>query len=321
MKNEPVRHHYVPRFLLKPFCFEGNKINYYDKKTGKFSVKDIKNIFVEKNFYRDDINNENDPMKLEKDFAKFESEVSRIFRKFLKGKDIIISIVEYEEMQFFFALMMFRGKNRMNEFSGEVSDDFRKFYSHYQKDENFNDFWKRNLGYLANCRSIYEVMEHSQIDDPIKLAMFRDTKGASYPLSESYFVVAEKQGNEELILSEEFCHNIEGEFFDGTHMTAYTFIPISPQRILIRICNGVDVVQGKVKEVTWFNRDVIKRPQFLKDGINIKLHVNHIYAKDVRRINATRFGGSTEGVAFRDKSAVSIDDYPSINNYYGMHNS
>lgn len=168
MKNEPVRHHYVPRFLLKPFCFEGNKINYYDKKTGKFSVKDIKSIFVEKNFYRDDINNENDPMKLEKDFAKFESEVSRIFRKFLNGKDIIISIAEYEEMQFFFALMMFRGKNRMNEFSGEVSDDFRKFYSHYQKDENFNDFWKRNLGYLANCRSIYEVMEHPQIDDPMK---------------------------------------------------------------------------------------------------------------------------------------------------------
>lgn len=45
------------------------------------------------------------------------------------------------------------------------------------------------------------------------------------------------------------------------------------------------------------------------------------FKEDVIRINAARFGGSTEGVAFRDKSAVSIDDYPSINNYYGMHNS
>ena len=110
-KHEPIRHHYVPRFLLKPFCFEGTKINYYDKKAGTFSVKDIKNVFVEKNFYRDDINNGNDPMKLEKDFSKFESDVSRIFRKFLIGKDIIISVEEYEEMQFFFALMMFRGMN------------------------------------------------------------------------------------------------------------------------------------------------------------------------------------------------------------------
>lgn len=315
-KHEPVRHHYVPRFLLKPFCFEGTKINFYDKNTGELSVKDIKNIFVEKNFYRDDINHEDDPMKLEKDFSKFESDVSRIFRKFLIGKDIIISVDEYEEMQFFFALMMFRGRNRMNEFSEEVSDEFRQFYSHYQKDENFNDFWKRNLGYLVNCRSIKEVVEHPKIDDPVKIGMFRDTKGITIPLSESYFVVAEKQGSEELVLSEDFCHNIEGQSINGKHMTAYTFIPISPKRIIIRICNGVDMVQGKVKNFTWFNREVLKRPQLLKDGMNIRFHVNKIYAKEVKRINAARYNGSLVGLAFCDKTTVSIDEYPSINEYY-----
>ena len=35
-KHEPIRHHYVPRFLLKPFCFEDTKIHYYDKNTGEF---------------------------------------------------------------------------------------------------------------------------------------------------------------------------------------------------------------------------------------------------------------------------------------------
>ena len=106
-KHEPIRHHYVPRFLLKPFCFEYTKINYYDKTTGEVSVKDTKDIFVEKYFYRDDINNEDDPMKLENDLARFERDISSIIRKFLKDDEIIVTTEEYKMLQMFFAVMLY----------------------------------------------------------------------------------------------------------------------------------------------------------------------------------------------------------------------
>ena len=103
-------------------------------------------------------------------------------------------------------------------------------------------------------------------------------------------------------------------------MTAYSFFPISPERILIRICNGVEKVQGKVALVTWFDKELLQRPNTFKGGKYVKFHVNHVYSKNVKRINAARFSGALEGIAFRNKAAVSIEEYPSINEYYKQFN-
>ena len=77
MNKEPVRHHYIPQFLLRNFCFDDRKhLFYYDKKASETSKRKTQEIFMVKNLYRDDINNSENPTKIESDMARFESEVA-----------------------------------------------------------------------------------------------------------------------------------------------------------------------------------------------------------------------------------------------------
>ncbi len=64
MKIEPKRHHYIPQFILKNFCYdENNHLLYFDKKSGKISSEDTRDVFMVKNLYRDEINNADNPTK------------------------------------------------------------------------------------------------------------------------------------------------------------------------------------------------------------------------------------------------------------------
>ena len=315
-KHEPIRHHYVPRFLLKPFCFEDTKIHYYDKNTETLSVKDIKNIFVEKNFYRDDINNNDDPMKLENDLARFESEISSIIRKFLKDDEIIVTTEEYEMLQMFFAVMLYRGRNMKNEFSEDVTDEFREFYSNYQEDQNFTDFWKRNLGYIVNCRSIKDVFDNPNIDDPMKLFLKRDTVELFY----SYFIIVERRGNEDFLLNEAYSSKMQVGQQGGFHMALYHFYPISPKRMIIKVCNGVETAPKTATSVAWFKKEVLKKPQLIGKN-QWKLSVRKIYEEEVKRINSYFFNDTLEGLVFQDKARVSIDKYAAIYKAYDDYNA
>lgn len=79
MNKEPVGHHFIPQFILRNFCFDGKShLFYYDKKTLEISKRKTKEIFMVRNLYRDDINNNQNPTKIETDMAHFESEVARI---------------------------------------------------------------------------------------------------------------------------------------------------------------------------------------------------------------------------------------------------
>lgn len=81
MNKEPIKHHYIPRFLLKPFCDEGSYLYFYDKKKQIVRYSNITEVFMERNLYRDEYNQIEDPVQIEKDFARFENEVSGIVKK------------------------------------------------------------------------------------------------------------------------------------------------------------------------------------------------------------------------------------------------
>lgn len=56
--GEPIRHHYIPQFILRNFCFnDRGDLFYYDKENSKTSVKNTRDIFMVRNLYRDEINN------------------------------------------------------------------------------------------------------------------------------------------------------------------------------------------------------------------------------------------------------------------------
>ena len=73
MKKEAIKHHYIPKFILKNFCFDDfGHTNYYDRKSGEISIQDIRDIFMQRNLYRDEINHQDAPTQIETDLGRYE---------------------------------------------------------------------------------------------------------------------------------------------------------------------------------------------------------------------------------------------------------
>lgn len=294
--KEPIKHHYIPRFLLKAFCFDDkDHIYYYDKKTLAVSEKNIRNVFMCRNLYRDEINCAEEPSKIEKDLARFEGEISHIIKdKFLQENDISIIIEEDEKLKLFFSIMGFRAKSTSKQFGTEASDDSKVFYSFYQDNGDLTDLWKRNLGIIVNCRSLKEVLSHKDIDDPFK-AFFRIyTKG----ILGTYFIVIERRGPEDFIISDCYPTVIKGLLVGGLELIMYSIFPISPDRIILLAHNGVE---GAPKSIAEFSKEVFRKPKMNTDGHSITIHVKKIYAHDVKYVNSILMKDAQEGFAFKSK--------------------
>ena len=222
MKIEPKRHHYIPQFILKNFCYDDNNhLLYFDKQSGEVSSEDTRDVFMVKNLYRDEINNADNPTKIEKDLAVFENEISRIIKdKFLCGRDIVLTLQEDQKLKLFFAIMGFRSKETNHKFGDKISKESKAFYKQYQQDGDYIDLWKRNLGYVVNCRSIEEVLNHPQIDDPFKIFFRRDTVG----IFGMYIVVVEAKENDGFIIGDTYPVVISGSTDSGLQLHLYSIL-------------------------------------------------------------------------------------------------
>lgn len=295
LKNEPVRHHYIPQFILRNFCFDGNrKVYYYDKSKNTFSVQDIRNIFMSKHLYKDEINSPEEPTKIEHDLSIFEREVSHIIKnKFLSGYEITLDMNEDAKLRLFFAIMGFRSERVRNDFSINAKKDSKLMYSYYQKDGNFEDLWKRNLGKLVNCRSIQEVLDSPEIDEPIKIFFCRDTIG----LAGMYFVVIERFMCEDFIIGDTYPVAVSGTMRNGFPLHIYSIFPISPERIILMVENGADAAP---REVLGFRQNVLMLPKMNQDG-TYRIRVKKMYAEEVKPINAMILKEAEIGCIYKTK--------------------
>lgn len=299
MNKDPVRHHYIPQFILRNFCFDDkSRLYFYNKKTSKVSIRNTKEIFMIRNLYRDDINNIDNPTKIEKDMARYESEVAQIItERFLNENEISITFDEDEKLKLFFAIMAFRSKITSDNFGIGASDESKTFYSAYQKNGNLSDFWKRNLGNLVNCRSLKEVLSHKGIDKPIKLFFIRDTFG----FFGLYFIVAERRGHIDFIISDIYPTLIYGETDAGMELPMYSICPISPDKIILLAANGVE---GAPKSVATFSDKFLKKPKLNPNKKIIKISVKKMYENEVKYVNSMLMREAYEGYAFRSEDRV-----------------
>ncbi len=289
MKKEPIRHHYIPRFILRKFCNENGELSYFDVETKTISVKKPEDIFVTNNLYRDTINNPEEPVKIEKDLAKFENEASRIIEKFLKDDDVILTIEEDEKLRLFFAIMGFRSERVQKQFGINADQDYKAFYGFYQEDGNLTDFWKRNLGELVNCRSIKDVLSNPRIDEPIKIFMVRDTCG----VTGMYFMRIEKRGKEDFVLSDAYPCIIEGLSDAGVGLPLYYLYPISKNIMILLVANGTELSR---QAISGFDKKMFKKPFLSSDGNHIHIKTRRIYEQDVRKLNQKMIDNAMEGI-------------------------
>jgi hypothetical protein len=235
MKKDHVRQHYIPQFILKRFCYDGkNTLWFYDVKSKSISTADKSNVFMERNLYRD-ITNNKDELEIEKEFSKFEREISDILNKqFYNEKYIYITLEEHEKIKLFYALMGFRSINTIDYYKNNHDEQFEKIFSQYQSDKDFEKLWKRNLKEIVKCRSFTEVSFNYNVDDLIWLLMLNDTTG---PFGYIKIVETEK---EEFILSDSYPIVEYGPNEKGFDVDYYALYPISSKRAILLIYDGVE---------------------------------------------------------------------------------
>ena len=294
MKKEPKRHHYIPQFILKNFCFDDhNHLLYFDKQSKEVTVEDTRDVFMVKNLYRDEINNSSNPTKIEKDLSVFENEVSHIIKeKFLREKDIILTLEEDEKLRLFFAIMGFRSKGTNILFGEELSRESKKFYKHYQHDGDYVDLWKRNLGYAVNCRSTQEVIDHPDIDDPFKTFFCRDSAG----ILGMYIVVVEAREEDGFIIGDTYPVQLRGSTDAGLELHIYSIFPISHNRTILMVDLGA---QGTPRHITHFRECVLNQPIFNKETNTIKIRVKKLYPEEIQYLNREIAENANDGFAFR----------------------
>ena len=293
LKREPIRHHYIPQFILRNFCDERGLLNYFDVATNEVTLCDPRDVFMARNLYRDEINCAENPTKIETDLAKFEREISQIIKeKFLVGDKIVLTKEEDEKIKLFFFIMGFRSHNTLLQFSEGLTKESVKMYSQYQKNGNFEDTWRRNLGYLVNCRSGEEVLNHKDIDEPIKIFMMRDVLG----LLGLYLVVAERREGPGFIVGDAYPTAVTGTTIQGVQLPMYSINPISPNRIILVVGNGVEAAP---RHVLGFRQTILYKPQWNVQEESITMRVKKLYPEEVQEINRSIANAVKNGFVFQ----------------------
>ena len=294
MRKEPIRHHYIPQFILRNFSInDKNDVCYYDLKTKEIKFTKTNEIFKEDNLYRDKINFPEMPIQIEKDLAKYESEMAQLINgRFLNDSEIIITQKEEESLKLFLVLMGFRSVYAYEMFSKTMSQSRKEYYSKWQQDGNYNDFWKRNLGFLANCRSLDEVLKHPNIDDPIKIFMTRDV----FALFGTFFILCEKRGTKNYILGDCYPTELTGENPIFNKMLLYDLFPISTNRIIMIAHKGLE---DAPQEFILFSKKIIKYP-ITDSNHNVHIKVQKMYENDVESINNEIIKCSKYGYIYKD---------------------
>lgn len=297
MMKEPKRHHYIPQFILRNFAFDDSDgIHFCNIETKEMIDLKTSDVFMQRNLYRDEINHALMPTKLESDFAKFEQEASKIVKKCLCDDLISLTAEEYDSLLVFLALMGIRSANAFNKSFDKVEDD--GFYSLWQEDGNLSDFWKRNLEFMVKCRSINEVINHPNIDEPIKVFFMRD----SFGYFGKYIAVMEKRGPLDFVISDAYPVAVTGDIMN---MPMFDYYPISPKRIIVLCSNGVDNVMPSVR---MFEKSNLRKPHRSIDGKQIEIKVTKIYENMVAEINSDIIKNSKSGYILTEQN---LDNYKS----------
>ena len=290
MRKEPIRHHYIPQFILRNFACDTDRkvVCYYDKESQSVSKREIREVFMERNFYRDEINCKDKPVQIEQDLSVYEREVAELIKsKFLDKRKIELTAEEDSMLKLFFAIMSFRNVNAKEQFSDKASKEFKDFYKYFQGNEDLEDFWKRNLGHLVKCRSMQDVANHTEIDPPIKLFMRRDT----YSILGKYIFVVEPKNGDGFILGDCYPLVFTGDYL---RLPLYDVYPISSKRAII-FANIEAAVEAR--DVLILRPGVFDLPEINENG-NCTIVTKRLLLEEVQFINREIEKNSHKGFVF-----------------------
>ena len=298
-KKEPIRQHYIPQFILRNFCFDAeNNLYFYSMKDKEITIKNTRDIFMERRLYNSELVNPDDPAQIEKDFAKYEQEIGKLIKdKILNKHEISLTLKEEASLRFFCALLGFRSKNA-NDIFNNLTEEGKSMYGPYQPDGNFEELWKRNLSVLVKCRSFDEVVDRKDVDKPIKAFMQKDCFG----IFGKYFVFFEKRGPVDFIIGDCYPVVISGMAENiNLSMDLISYFSLSPNLCMALVNNGAENAP-----CLFGFKKYLKKP-WERNGI-LEYKTQKLYEHDIRAINEGTVINSNFGLAFQNKERSGIHE-------------
>lgn len=184
----------------------------------------------------------------------------------------------------------------------------KSFLATNQKDENFEELWKRELDYLSGCRTFKDISDTNILDPIIKLDFLNDLKAY-------YMSVVDSRG-EDFIMSDIYpTLEIYPTLIANINMHA--LFPISPTRLLI--LNNLlfkdefksEDLSKSMRSISRIKGDIIKPPKnkynipgVLLPDDEFRYKVNKIYSDDVEYINALILNEAKVGLIFKNKEKI-----------------
>ena len=312
LKQEARKHHYIPRFILRNFNDETGLVYYWNIKKKRLQKKNVKNIFLNIDMYRDELLHEEDPTQIETKFSVFEKEIAELIKeKILCSTEIVLTRRELEKMRIFMTLMAFRSNIRMEQYKNNSFDEeTRNILLQYQPNDDFVELWKRELDVLAASRTYKEIEESEVIDPIIKQDFMNDLFGY-------YMTFVDARGGDFLLTDvyptlEVIPIGQKGKI--GLHY----FFPLSPTRMLVlnhimfkEQKNKFDPFLSSFISFSQIGDKLIVPPvkKYKSVGIHTQddiftYNVRKIYITDVIYINALFLNESRIGFIFKDKSRI-----------------
>lgn len=321
--NEPIKHHYIPQFILKNFNDENGQLNYWNINDSRLEKRNSLSVFMIKNMYRDEINHTENPVIIENQFSYFEDEIARLINDkiLINSNKIILTRSELEKFRIFLTLFSFRSNFRMKQYEENNFDDAtRAILLKYQQDGNFKDLWKKELYELTSCRTYDDIKNNEKIDHIIKQDFLNDYEG--------YFMSFADARGGEFVLSDIYPTS---EFYPipqpfGLHL--HYLFPLSPTRMLIlnhimfkkenkNTLEFADMLKvSKIKEHIPEPKVKYKTSQWIHDPNDEFLYnCIKVYSKDVVKLNCLTLNEARTGIIFKNKDNIekSIVKYNLLN--------
>lgn len=322
--NEPIKHHYIPQFILKNFNDENNQLNYWNISDSKLEKRNPLSIFMIKNMYRDELNHAENPVIIENQFSYFEDEIARLINDkiLIDSNKIILTRSELEKLRIFLTLFSFRSGFRMKQYEENNFDDFtRSILLKYQQDGNFKDLWKKELYELTSCRTYDDIKNNKKIDPIIKQDFLNDYKGY-------YISFADARGGE-FLLSDIYPTSELYPFPQPYGVHLHYLYPLSPTRILIlnhimfkkeskNTSEFVEMLKvSKIKDYIPEPKVKHKVSQLIRDSKDeFSYNCIKVYSSDVAYLNCLILNEARKGIIFKNKGKIeeSVSKYNLIKN-------
>jgi hypothetical protein len=318
--NEPVKHHFIPQFILRNFTHSNDQIYYWNKESLKIEVRNTKSVFMVKNLYRDEKNHPTDPAIIEKKFAQFESKIATLFQeKIIDKSPIVLTRTENEDLRKFLYLLSFRSSTRKQQYiDGNFDNMTKEHLKDYVIDDDYIDLWLREIEMILNLENYHDLQKNDEVSWTIKTDFWSHLSG--------YYMTFVTPRGQDFVIGDVYpTAEIYPIGINGANLYPHFMFPITPSLMLLlnhvrfrpESRKGLPILDNMVKfsnikgnAIATPSAKYIIHGQYSKED-TYTYKINKIYSEETIYLNSLALNEVRQGFSYFDFNRIyqTLRDY------------